>query len=81
MQVVVRIPDELVKAVDRLVESGKVESRSDAVRSALAEYVDRLRRDLVGEAIVAGYAKSPQAAADSMWLESDSDKMIAEESW
>lgn len=81
MQIVVRIPDELVDEVDALVGKGRTASRSDAVRTALAEYVDRARRASTAEAIVAGYTKKPQTPVDSLWADGDTDRMIADEPW
>ena len=51
-QLVTRIDDDLAREIDALVEEGVVESRSDAVRQALRELIDRHRRRKIGEAIV-----------------------------
>lgn len=78
-QLVTRIDNALLSEIDRLVERQQVASRSDAVRRALEAYVDRLKRDLVGEEIVAGYARIPPT--DELWTEDNSASMIAEEPW
>ena len=80
-QVVTRIPEELANAVDQLVEDGFVASRSEAVRQALSELVDRHRRHKVGQAIVDGYEKIPQTDADNMWSDRATIDMILEEPW
>ena len=64
-----RVDDELATAVDELVEAGAVASRSDAVRVALEQLVDRHRRRIVGKQITAGYEAVPQANADVDWCE------------
>ncbi len=59
-QLVTRVPVEIVEGVDHLVKEGTYESRSEAVREALAEVIDRHRRIAIGEAIVDGYRRIPQ---------------------
>lgn len=78
-QLVTRIDAALLNEIDRLVEGDLVASRSDAVRKALEAYVDRIKRDLTGDAIVAGYSRIPPD--DELWTDEDSARMIAEEPW
>ena len=80
-QLVTRVDDELAAAVDELVESGAVASRSEAVRVALEELVDRHRRRIVGERIIAGYEAVPQTDAEIGWADEASARMIADEPW
>jgi len=42
-QVQVRIPEELVKELDRWIEEGKFSSRSEAVKTIIALYEERER--------------------------------------
>lgn len=79
-QLVVRIPDDLAAAVDRLVEIGVVGSRSEAVRAALGALVDEHRRREVGASIVAGYEARPQGE-EVAWSDDATTAMIAEEPW
>jgi len=81
VQLVARVPEELVEAVDQLVRDGVFGSRSDAVRSGLTALLDNMRRDLVGREIVAGYERSPQSAGEPAWTDAASAAMIAEEPW
>jgi Arc/MetJ-type ribon-helix-helix transcriptional regulator len=81
IQLVSRVPDELVTAVDGLVEAGVYESRSDAVRAGLVTVIDHQRRTATGKAIAAGYQRLPQAPDDLGWSDSASAAMIAEEPW
>lgn len=60
-QIAVRLSDELVDEVDRLVTDGHFASRSDAVRRGLDALLDDLRRLAVGDAIAAGYRQLPPA--------------------
>lgn len=78
-QLVVRIDDDLLDAVDELIALGLFESRSDAARTALFQLVDSERRRRVGEAIVAGYRRRPQD--DTLWNDQATVQMICEEPW
>jgi Arc/MetJ-type ribon-helix-helix transcriptional regulator len=80
-QLVTRVRDDLVQAIDRLVDEGVVASRSDAVRLALERLVDRERRRRVGESIVEGYRRVPQTDAELEWADAATREMLEEESW
>lgn len=80
-QLVTRIPDDLAEAVDRLVGDGVVSSRSEAVRLGLERLVDRERRRQIGQAIVDGYLRIPQADDELLWADDDTRRMIEEEPW
>ena len=80
-QLVIRVEDDLVRQVDRLIEKGAVSSRSDAVRRGLRVLVDLERRRSVAEAIVEGYRRQPQAEDESGWNNETTRDMIAEEPW
>jgi Arc/MetJ-type ribon-helix-helix transcriptional regulator len=58
-QVVARLNDDLVAAVDDLVSEGVFESRSDAIRRAL-EFVVDAEAALVSLCIIAGYQRIPK---------------------
>lgn len=80
-QLVTRVDDTLLAEIDRLVEEGSVESRSDAVRTALHQLIERRRRDEVGQAIVAEYTARPQTQSEVGWSDAATIGMIAEEAW
>ncbi len=83
-QLVTRVPDELLAAMDReLIDSGVVTNRSEAVRLALERLVDSERRRRIGEAIVEGYTRIPQTDDDEFatWAEASARRMIEEEPW
>jgi Arc/MetJ-type ribon-helix-helix transcriptional regulator len=81
IQLVTRVPGDLVSSVDALVADGVFASRSDAVRSALELLVERERRAAVGRSIVSGYERVPQEADDLSWTEALGAAMIAQEPW
>ena len=80
-QLVTRVDDELVARLDEMVECGEVRSRSDAVRSALEQMLDKRRRRLEGEAIVDGYLRQPETEEEMRWAEQNLRDMVAEEPW
>ena len=80
-QLVTRVGDDLVAHVDRLVEAGILESRSQAVRLGLERLVDQLERRRIGEQIVEGYRGVPQTEDELDWVDAATERMIAEEPW
>ena len=80
-QIVARIDEGLAVQIDRLVDSGVVRSRSDAVRRALRALVERERRRSIGDAIVEGYRRIPQTEHEAGWTDDLAGSMIAEEPW
>ena len=80
-QLVTRVDDELVAQLDEIVANGEAESRSDAVRRALQEMIDRRRRQLVGEAIAEAYRRIPETDDELRWADESTRSMIAEEPW
>lgn len=80
-QLVTRVDDELVEAIDGLVADGVVATRSEAVRMGLQRLIDRHRRDQVGEAIADGYRRVPQSETDTTWPDVATAQMIADEPW
>lgn len=80
-QMVTRVEEDLVAAVDELVAAGIVASRSEAVRRGLEQLVDRHRRETIGARISDGYRARPQSEAEVAWADESSQRMIAEEPW
>lgn len=81
VQLVTRVPDDMVERVDALVESGVVSSRSDAVRAGLEALLDHHRRAAVGEAIVAGYRRIPQTEEELAWARASTSALVHDEPW
>ena len=80
-QLITRVDDELIAQVDAIVASGEAESRSDAVRRALAAMIDQRRRRLIGEAIADGYRRVPETDEELRWAEENARSVVAEEPW
>jgi putative addiction module CopG family antidote len=81
IQLVARIPDDLAKQLDELVEQGSFTSRSDVVRAGLEALLEQRRREAIGRAIVEGYRRTPEGDDDSGWPDEATAAMIAEEPW
>ena len=80
-QLVTRIDDDLARELDALVAEGVVESRSDAVRTALHELIDRHRRRRNADADIAAYTAEPQTEAELAGVDEATRRMIEEEPW
>ncbi len=80
-QLVTRIDDDLARDLDALVADGVVESRSDAVRTALRELIDRHRRRRIAETDIAAYTAQPQTEEEVGWADEATIRMIEEEPW
>jgi Arc/MetJ-type ribon-helix-helix transcriptional regulator len=80
-QFVTRVGDGLTDRVDSLVAAGVLASRSEAVRLALEELVDRLERERIGREIVDAYTRMPLTEEELAGAEESLEEMIAEEPW
>jgi Arc/MetJ-type ribon-helix-helix transcriptional regulator len=80
-QLVTRLDDELVSDIDQLVTDGVAESRSDAVRIALRQFIERRTRARIGQAIVDEYTARPQTESEFGWSDAAATAMIHEEPW
>ncbi|MGA2452268.1 MAG: ribbon-helix-helix domain-containing protein [Solirubrobacteraceae bacterium] len=80
-QLVARLDDKLVAAVDELVDSGVVGNRSEAMRMALERLVEEHRRRRIGEEIVEGYARHPETDEELAQAKQATRALIEEEPW
>lgn len=80
-QVVARIDDSLMAAVDDLVRAGVVTSRSEAMRIGLQRVVDDHHRRLTGERIANAYRDRPQTKEELTGIEASTRALIDEEPW
>jgi Arc/MetJ-type ribon-helix-helix transcriptional regulator len=79
-QLAIRLSDETLNGLDRLVRSGVFANRTDAIRAAIKSLVDDSERREVEAAIVAGYGSSPDAPEDA-WLASATRALVSAEPW
>lgn len=80
-QLALRIPDELWNRLDQVVAEGRFANRTEAVRFAIGQFVERERRHAVGEAIVAGYARIPETDEELATADANLRRLVAEEPW
>jgi Arc/MetJ-type ribon-helix-helix transcriptional regulator len=80
-QLAVRLDDDTVAQIDELVRSGRFASKTEALRVAMASYLENERRRQVGEAIAEGYRRIPQSEEELLVAEQSARAMIAEEPW
>jgi Arc/MetJ-type ribon-helix-helix transcriptional regulator len=59
-QIAVKLPDEMLDAVDRLVAAGRFESRSGAVRAGLVILVRQADRERIDRAFSEGFRRHPE---------------------
>lgn len=80
-QIAVRIPDELVEQLERLVEEGEYPTIAEAVRAAVAELTERKQRQRLDQAIIEGYRRLPPTPEEEAWADAASREHVVEESW
>lgn len=81
VQIALRIPEGLVRALDALVAQGRYATRTAAVRTAVAELAEREERRRIDAAIVEGYTRVPPSDEEERWAAAAGREMIAEEHW
>ena len=80
-QIAIRIPTALAAQLSDLVETGRFETKADAVRTALEALIDAERRADVGRRIVEGYQRVPQEDSDVAAADQAATRSIDEEPW
>jgi Arc/MetJ-type ribon-helix-helix transcriptional regulator len=80
-QLVARVDDSLVAAIDDLVAAGVVASRSEAMRIGLQSLVENHRKRQVGQRIVDAYRRLPQTEEELSGIDASTRALIDEEPW
>lgn len=80
-QLVARVDDSLVAAIDDLVAAGVVASRSEAMRIGLQSLVEDHRKRQVGQRIVDAYRRLPQTEEELSGIDASTRALIEEEPW
>jgi len=81
VQIAVKLPDEMVADLDRLVSEGAFDSRSSAVRHGVAAMVAASRRDGVERQYAESYARLPETEAELRQATSLAVASINDEPW
>ncbi len=80
-QLAIRIAEELAEGLDELVREGRFATRTEAVRAAIGELIERERREAIGAAIVVGYERHPETAEELQIADGNLRRLIAEDPW
>jgi Arc/MetJ-type ribon-helix-helix transcriptional regulator len=80
-QLAIRVTNELMESIDKLVAQGRFLTRADLVRTAVAVFVEREQRRSIGEAIAQGYQRMPQTDEDLAEATARAIRSIHEEPW
>jgi len=76
-----RFSDNELEIIDRLVEAGIGENRSDVVRRGVRELAEAVRRAEIGGAIAESYRIVPQSAEDDASAMANALAMTDAEPW
>ncbi|MBW3557798.1 MAG: ribbon-helix-helix domain-containing protein [Actinobacteria bacterium] len=79
--VAIRLPDEMVAAIDRLVADGVFTTRSEAFRTALVALLREHEEGVVDQQIADGYRRVPQTDAEVAAAAAATRALIEEEPW
>lgn len=80
-QIAVKLADTTVAAVDRLVDSGRIASRSEAVRLGLDHVVRTYADAEIDRSFATGFRRLPETASELADAERLAGESIAEEPW
>lgn len=79
--IAIRLPEGLVEALDRLVESGHFTSRSEAVRGAIDLLVSSHERVTTDRLIVESYTRDPQSDEELAVAREALRALVEDEPW
>jgi Arc/MetJ-type ribon-helix-helix transcriptional regulator len=81
VQIAVRVPGELLGAVDQLIADGLIESRADAVRQGLEQIIAKVQRVRIDQALLSGYRRIPPTPEEEEAALQALRAAIEEEAW
>lgn len=80
-QIAVRVPVDLLDALDDMVQRGRYVSRAAAVRAGLIALAEADRRHRIDENIVEGYTRVPPTPLEDAGARASLRDAIIEEPW
>jgi Arc/MetJ-type ribon-helix-helix transcriptional regulator len=80
-QIAVKLPDDLVDELDRLVQGGTFDSRSQAIRTGIEAIVARQHRQEIDQRFRDGAARLPETTEDIDEATALAISSIREEPW
>ena len=81
VHLIARVDEELLHGVDSLISLGVAGTRSEIVRIALAELIERTHQAEIDRQLVAAYTTHPQAPDEVEQARRAMLQMIADEPW
>ena len=72
----VRLPEETIDGLDRLVAEGWYVTRSACIKDALEQLLDVFERKRIDHAILAGYERVPLTDEEREWSERSAQEMF-----
>lgn len=72
----VRLPEETIDGLDRLVAEGWYANRSACIKDALEQLLDVFERKRIDDAILAGYERVPLTDDEREWSERSAQDMF-----
>ncbi len=80
-QIAVKLPDDLLAAIDRLVDNHRFASRSEIVRAGLQRVIADDASQTIDHAFASGFAQHPDSDDDVRRATSLAIESIADEPW
>ena len=80
-QIAVKLPDDLLAAIDRLVDNHRFASRSEIVRAGLQRVIADDASQAINHAFARGFAQHPDSDDDVRRATSLAIESIADEPW
>jgi Arc/MetJ-type ribon-helix-helix transcriptional regulator len=72
----VRLPEETIDGLDRLVAEGWYVTRSACIKDALEQLLEVFERKRIDDAILAGYERVPLTDEEREWSERSAQEMF-----
>lgn len=80
-QIAVKVPDDVLDAVDDLVAAGRFSSRSGAIRAGLDLLVRQANRELLDRAFADGFRRRPEGSDELAEARRLAIEAIEDEPW
>ena len=74
----VRLPEETITGLDRLVAEGWYVTRSAGIKDALDKLLAAFERQRIDQALLAGYTRFPETKAELEWAEHSARERLDE---
>jgi len=79
--VAVRLPDDLIASIDRLIAKGSFQNRTQAVKAGLASIIEEDARQEIDRRLIEGYANFPETDGEIEAARDSTRALISEEPW